>query len=208
MLDTLTRSFTDLAPAWLYIALFSCAYLENILPPVPGDTALVFAAYLVGRTQERIAGIFLAITLGSVAGFMTLYSLGRFVQADFFAAKNYRFLPAKSFESAGVWFRRWGGWVIFLNRFLSGIRSVISIVSGIYRIPPMRVLFLAVGGCGIWNLLVILAGYWLGANWGMIEQLLRQYSRIILSMCILGSSGWVIRKRFLAPREEIKSHEK
>jgi membrane protein DedA with SNARE-associated domain len=195
MLDSLTRYFTELAPVWFYVALFLCAYLESVLPPVPGDTVVVFAAYLVGRSQKRVAGVFAATTLGSVAGFMTLYWVGRLVHPDFFIRKNYRFLPARSFENAGQWFRRWGSWIILLNRFLSGIRSVISIVCGVYRLPQSQVFLLSLVGCGIWNLVLILAGYLLGANWPLIEQMLRQYSRALLGMCLLVGSAWILRKR-------------
>ncbi len=201
MLDSLTRYFTELTPAWFYLALFLCAYLENVLPPVPGDTVVVFAAYLVGRSQERVAGVFAATTLGSVAGFMTFYWIGCLVHPEFFIRKNYRFLPARSFENAGQWFRRWGYWVILLNRFLAGIRSVISIVCGVYRLPKAKVFLLSLLGCGIWNLALILAGYLLGANWPWIEQLLRQYSRVLLGMCLLAGSVWVLRKRFSNQQE-------
>jgi membrane protein DedA with SNARE-associated domain len=196
MLDSITNYFTSLSPGWFYLALFVSAYVENIFPPVPGDTVTVFAAYLAGRSKERFFGVFLATTLGSVAGFMTYYWVGLKVDPDFFARKNFRFLPASQFESAGRWFRRYGHWVILLNRFLSGVRSVISIVTGLYRVPWLRVLILCSAGCGIWNLLLIWAGYLLGANWKMIEALLSQYSRILL---IVGGTivlVFLLRKKF------------
>jgi membrane protein DedA with SNARE-associated domain len=165
MLDSITNYFMSLSAGWFYLALFVSAYVENIFPPVPGDTVTVFAAYMAGRSQERFFGIFLASTLGSVAGFMTYYWIGRQVDPDYFIRRNFRFLPASRFESAGRWFRRYGHWVILLNRFLSGVGSVISIVTGLYRIPWLRVLILCSAGCSLWNLLLIWAGYLLGSNW-------------------------------------------
>lgn len=35
-------------PLWMYMILFLGAYVENIIPPIPGDTIVVFGAYLAG----------------------------------------------------------------------------------------------------------------------------------------------------------------
>src|SRR5213083_995158 len=151
MLDAVTRYFESLSPGWLYFALFVSAYVENIAPPVPGDTVLVFAAYLVGRSQRHLLGVFISTTVGSAAGFMTYYALGRWIGQDYFLKKNFRFLPAQSIIKAGNWFRRYGYWILLANRFLSGVRSVISIVSGIYMLPWLWVLTLALLRCALWN---------------------------------------------------------
>ncbi|MBQ41251.1 MAG: DedA family protein, partial [Gemmatimonadetes bacterium] len=36
-------------PLWAYAFLLISAFLENVIPPVPGDAVVVFSAYLVGR---------------------------------------------------------------------------------------------------------------------------------------------------------------
>jgi len=200
MLDNITAYFTSLSPAWFYVALFFSAYVENICPPVPGDTVTVFAAYIVGRSQGRFAGVFIATTLGSVAGFMTYYGIGRLVHPEYFIRRNFRFLPASNFENAGKWFRRYGNWVILLNRFLSGIRSVISIVCGLYRLPWFTVLILCLIGCSVWNLLLIWAGYLLGSNWRMIDEIFTQYNRVLLGVIVLGAIAVIVRRKLFAPR--------
>ena len=82
------------------------------------------------------------------------------------------------------------------NRFLSGIRSVISIVAGIYRMSWLRVLVLCLVSCAIWNGLLIWAGYLLGSNWRAIEDILRQYSRVVAAVAVLGGVVWITRRRF------------
>ncbi len=185
MLESLTAYVANLSPGWFYFALVVSAFVENVVPPIPGDTVTVFAAYVVGRSQQRFFGVFLATTLGSTAGFMSLYTLGRLIQKEYFIRRNFRLLPASSFAAAELWFRRHGYWIVLANRFLSGIRSVISIVCGLYRLPWRRVLILSCLGCAAWNLLLIYAGYLLGANWAVIEGMLSQYNRIVLALMIL-----------------------
>jgi membrane protein DedA with SNARE-associated domain len=123
---------------------------------------------------------------------MFLYTLGRLIQRDYFIRRNFRLLPASSFAAAELWFQRHGYWIVLANRFLSGIRSVISIVCGLYRLPWQRVLILSCLGCAAWNLLLIYAGYLLGANWIVVEQVLSQYSRIVLALMILIAGLWLL----------------
>jgi membrane protein DedA with SNARE-associated domain len=85
--------------------------------------------------------------------------------------------------------------MVLANRFLSGIRSVISIVCGLYRLPWPRVLGLSLLGCAAWNLLMIYAGYLLGANWMAIERILGDYSRLMLVLAVLLVGVWALRKR-------------
>ncbi len=195
MLESITNYFISLDPAWLYVALFVCAYIENIFPPIPGDTVTVFAAYLVGRSSQNIAGILLATTAGSSAGFMTYYALGRLIHPEYFTSKNFRFLPASSIERAGKWFRRFGYWVILLNRFLSSFRAVISLVAGMYRLPWLRVFILSCISCFIWNGMLIWAGYLLGSNWPLIEHIMAQYSRALLLVVVLLVAIWFVRRK-------------
>ena len=41
MLDAITEYFASLSAGWFYVALFLSAYIENVVPPVPGDTVTV-----------------------------------------------------------------------------------------------------------------------------------------------------------------------
>jgi membrane protein DedA with SNARE-associated domain len=201
MLDSLTDFFVTLSPGWLFLALFVSSYIENIVPPIPGDTVTVFAAYLVGRSQARLAEVLLSTTAGSIAGFMTLYALGRRLGPDYFVRRNYRLLPAEKFKKTGEWFRRYGLWVVLLNRFFSGIRSIISVVTGIYRLPWPHVLALSGIGCAVWNGLLIFAGYELGSNWKAVEDVLRQYNRALLFAALGLLAFWLIRRAMLAARK-------
>jgi membrane protein DedA with SNARE-associated domain len=200
MLDAITSYVASLSPAWFYTALAISAFLENIVPPIPGDTVTVFGAYVVGRTQQGFLGVLVSTTAGSTVGFMTLYMLGRWIPRDYFVRRDFRFLPASSFQAAEKWFHRHGYWIVLANRFLSGFRSVISIVCGIYRLPWPRVLGLSILACAAWNLLLIYAGYMLGANWRAIDRILGDYSRLMLLLAVLLVGAWAFIKRRRARR--------
>ena len=201
MLDSITRYLADLDPVWLYFALFLSAYIENIFPPVPGDTVTVFAGYLLGRSNHSVWGVVASTTVGSVAGFMTYYAIGRLIHPEYFLRKNYRFLPAARIKLAEEWFRRYGFWLVLLNRFFSGVRSVLSIVTGICRLPWLRVLILSGIGCAVWNGLLIWGGYLLGVNWATVNRVFAQYNRVLIVLACLLAVFLIVRRKMNSRRD-------
>jgi len=195
MLEQLTHYFEALDPGWLYLAFGISSFLENIFPPIPGDTVIVFAAYLVGRTGKNLVEVLIATTIGSTLGFMTFFLLGRLMPLEYFLSRDFRLLPAARIRQAGDWMQRYGLWIVLANRFLSGVRSVISITAGMYRLSWPRVLLLATVSAAVWNGLLLGSGYLLGSNWILIEEILRQYSRILLLVFLALGLILLLRRR-------------
>jgi len=84
-------------PLWMYIILCAGAYVENIFPPTPGDTLVVFGAYLVGIGTLNFELVFFATTVGSLAGFITMYGLGRIFGTKFVESGKWRFFSSELF---------------------------------------------------------------------------------------------------------------
>ena len=182
----------------LYIFLFVSAIVENLFPPIPGDTITAFGAFLVGTGRLDYWLVYIATTLGSVIGFMCLFFVGRLVDREFFIAKNYRFFSAQSIIKAEQWFGKYGFYVVLANRFLPGIRSVISIVSGMSNLNAFKVFMLSLMSALVWNLIWIHAGYSLGNNWDLVREnignLMRTYNIAagIVIVCLV--AGYIIIK--------------
>ncbi|MGM0428245.1 MAG: DedA family protein [Thermodesulfobacteriota bacterium] len=153
----------------IYLALGLSAFVENIFPPIPGDTITAFGAFLVGTQRLHFWSVYLSTTMGSLAGFMCLFWIGRVLGRRFFIEQDYWFFKARDIVRAEAWFHRWGYFLILLNRFFPGIRSVISIAGGIARLHVLRVTLLALISACVWNLIWILAGYTLGNNWERVN---------------------------------------
>ena len=94
--------------ALLYLLLFISAFIENVFPPVPGDTITAFGAFLVGTGRLDYSLVYLSTTLGSVLGFVCLVLVGRYLGREFFIGRDYRHLPARRIMKAEAWFRRYG----------------------------------------------------------------------------------------------------
>ncbi|MCU0843397.1 MAG: DedA family protein [Spirochaetes bacterium] len=180
----------------LYTLLFVSAFVENVFPPIPGDTITAFGAFLVGTGRLDYLLVYAVTTLGSVCGFVCLVLIGRLLGREYFIGKDYRHLPAKRIVLAESWFRRYGYFVVLANRFLPGVRSVISLASGIARLSLPKVFALAIVSASIWNLIWIHTGYLLGDNWELVKDrmstILRNYNTAVLALMAVGVAVFII----------------
>jgi membrane protein DedA with SNARE-associated domain len=186
MLGFLENLFSHISPLMAYLVFLLSAYAENVLPPVPGDTVVVLGAYLVSTGQLDFWGVYLATTFGSEIGFLTMYLIGRRYGRSFIYNKKYgaRMFKEEHIRKVEKWFSRWGYWVIFANRFLSGTRSVISLFAGSFHLHPVPVILLSTLSALIWNALLLIAGMLLGKNWQVISDIISRYNQVFIVLFI------------------------
>jgi membrane protein DedA with SNARE-associated domain len=188
-LDRFFNLLDALPNSLLYLLLGVSAFVENIFPPIPGDTITAFGAFLVGTRRLDFMGVYLATTLGSLAGFMSLFWIGSLLGRKFFIEKDYKLFSAQNIIQAEKWFQKYGYFLILFNRFFPGIRSIISLAGGISRLGVFRVALLALISAGAWNLIWIAIGYSLGNNWETVKEkmghILFQYNMAFLILAAL-----------------------
>lgn len=183
-LDSLLAALSGVDPLWAYGLLLLSAFLENIVPPVPGDTVVVFSAYLVGRGLLNIWPVFLVTCVGGTAGFLVMYYLGYSRGRAFFAGRR----GTAKLAQAERWLSRYGVALILGNRFLSGIRSVIAIGAGLGRMPWPTVVLCSSIGMAVWNGLLLYAGFLVGESWEQVAAVLAQYNRVLVGiLCLVGA---------------------
>lgn len=175
-MDKFLEPLQRLPDLLIYFLLAFSAYVENVFPPLPGDTITAFGAFLVGTGRLGFWGVYLSTTLGSLLGFLSLFCLGGFLGRRFFFERDFRFFRAKHILNAEAWFLRFGYFLIAANRFLPGIRSAVSLAAGISRLRMVFVAPLALLSCALWNLIWILVGLNLGTHWDMVKS---QFSSIM-----------------------------
>ncbi len=188
-LDVFLEFLRTLPDTLIYLLLGVSAFLENILPPIPGDTITAFGAFLVGTGRLGFVGVYVSTTVGSVAGFMALFWVGDRLGNKFFLEKDIRFFRAEKISRAAAWFQRYGYLLILSNRFFPGIRSAISIAGGASGLKYPLAGVLALVSSSVWNLIWIFLGYSLGNNWDTVkENLVRIMTRYHLVVLIAAGS--------------------
>lgn len=166
-------------PLYAYLAILLIAWGENVVPPIPGDMVVVFAGYLVGLDRLDFVSVVLLSTLGGVAGFMTMYAIGRRVGEAVLDPHRLRWLPKHYIFKAGNWLQRYGFGVVAANRFLSGARSVISLTVGMVRMSVWKTTLMSTLSALIWTSLLTYAGFIVGDNWRVVGDYLKIYGKFM-----------------------------
>ncbi len=168
-----------LPPGLAYVMILAVAYGENIAPPVPGDVLIVFAGYLVSIGRLEVVPAAALAIVGGTLGYMTMYAVGRSIEGALMDPDRFRWIPKKRLSKALEWVGRWGYLVVAANRFLSGLRSVIALATGMAKLGPWKTLAASGLSATLWSILMIAFGYWLGENWEQVQVGLRRYSAVV-----------------------------
>ncbi len=187
-------------PTEAYLILCLSAFVENIFPPLPGDAVTIFGAYLVGRGALAVWPVVWATFVGSTAGFMTLYALGRTLGRSALQRLNWVRKSEHRIESAERLVRRYGVFVVLANRFMPWLRSVVSITLGLLRMPLWYVLPAAMVSVFVWNALLIWGGLVAGRNWEELVEIINQYNYWFGIALVVGAIFGVLGWRWLRRR--------
>ncbi len=95
-------------------------------------------------------------------------------------------------DRAEGWFDRYGSAVVLLARMVPIARSIVSIPAGVVEMPLGRFTLLSAIGSGMWNALLIGAGWFLGANWSLVSDFVGQVSYVVLIVLVAAAVLFVI----------------
>lgn len=195
MLEQTITTLNHLPNETIYFFLFAIAFIEYVFPPIPGDTAMVFGAYLAGTGKLDLLILYILTTLGSIVGFLILFFIGKYYGREFFLKKNYRFFPKESIFQIEKWFQHYGIGLIAANRLLSGARSAISLFAGISNLKVSTITLAALFSSMIWNAILLSGGYYLGENWEMVLIIIKRYNQFIILLIILSLLCYLWKKK-------------
>jgi membrane protein DedA with SNARE-associated domain len=177
--------------------------LDNLFPPLPSELVLPLAGFSASRGSLTLAEALIWTTVGSVVGAVIVYALGAALGRD-----RTRRLIAKiplidesDLDRTEEWFTRHGGKAVFFGRMVPIFRSFISLPAGIERMPMTKFLLYTTAGSAIWNTAFVLAGYFLGENWHVVEQYAGIFQWVVIGSVVL-AVGW-----FVVSRVRRKIHE-
>ena len=175
----------SLNPIWIYFVAAAIAYIENIFPPFPSDIILVAAGYLCAAGRVDFWIVLVVSTLGSAAGFVTMYKIGSWFGLKVLEAKRFKFLQLDKIHNVEAWFNKYGYLVVIVNRFLAGTRAVIAFFAGISNLSFWKTIVLAFISSLVWNAILLFAGKSLGSNWRAITPYLETYGQIVLIISVV-----------------------
>lgn len=170
--------------------------LENLFPPLPSEVILPLAGFTASQGAMNLIGAIIWATVGSVVGAIALYLIGAWLGRD----RMHRLLvkvPLVSVEDANrteAWFDKHGKKTVFFGRMIPIFRSLISIPAGVTRMPMLVFIPLTAAGSLIWNTLFILAGFYLGENWNVVEEYAGFVQNAVIAIVLIAIVVFVWRR--------------
>jgi membrane protein DedA with SNARE-associated domain len=168
--------------------------LDNVFPPVPSELVLPLAGFTASQGTFTLFGALLWTTLGSVAGAVLVYYLGRLLGQDRTRAVLAKIPLVKpdDYDKAQRWFDRHGTKAVFFGRMIPVFRSMISLPAGIERMPVWKFVLLTTAGSAVWNTLLVGAGYLLGENWQVISDYADIFQYVVLGLMVVALVAFVV----------------
>ena len=165
---------------------------------------LPLAGFFVARGELTFAGALAGSTLGSVAGALILYALGRHGGRPLILRYGRALrVKDKDLDRAESWFERHDGSIVLFARVVPLARSGVSIPAGI-ETPLGRFTLPTTVGSAAWNTLLVGAGWTLGNNWTRVSEAVGQYSNVVLVLSLVAVvvllERWAIMRRRRSPK--------
>jgi len=139
------------ASTYGYLAVLLFVFLEDFGMPVPGETVLVAASILAGIGKLDILAVLLYGFVGAVAGDNVGYLIGRYGGRKLVLKYGrYVFITEQRLHKVESFFVQYGGRVVVVARFVSGLRQLNGIIAGIGMMPWHHFLLSNIAGAALW----------------------------------------------------------
>jgi membrane protein DedA with SNARE-associated domain len=196
-LSQFLQDFSQYAPAWGLLVIFTCMAIESSFIPFPSEVVMIPAGFMAARGEltcgaplPDICLVFLSGTAGAMAGAYINYFLALKLGEPFLRKYGkYFFISPATVDRCSELFRKYGDLATFACRLLPGIRQLISIPAGLARMNLMRFSLFTAVGAGIWNIILMAAGFYFGRLAGEMS-----YGELVHrgKAIITGNYGWII----------------
>ena len=186
---------------WGYLAVGGFLFFEDFGVPLPGETMLIAASLYAGAGHLNIwlVGIvaFVAAVLGDNVGYVIGRSGGRELVLKYGKAV---FVTPDRLDRAEAFFSRHGGKVVFIARFVEGLRQLNGVIAGIVEMPWKRFVLFNMLGAATWVAFWASVGYFAGNN---VETITRYATYVAIAAGVLFAAWlfWHFRHRRRRKRE-------
>ncbi len=185
-------SLTFLIAHWGYAAIFLIVVLGNVGVPVPEETALIVAGYLVWQGRFKLPLVLAVGIVSAVAGDNMGYWLGRrYGRGVVDRLAGWGQVGSERLEAMQSVVARYGPLGVFVGRFLPGLRFLAGPLAGATGLG-FRPFFVAnVLGAALFVPYGVGLGYAIGYGLGAYVGRLRLAERLVLLGLIIGAAALV-----------------
>lgn len=196
MLADLAQWLLATVSEWGYLGIFLLMAVESSFIPFPSEIVLVPAGVLIADGKMSLYIVFLFAILGSLFGALINYYLAKLVGRRFLDRYGkYFFVSQLSLKKMDNFFENHGHISTFTGRLIPGIRQLISIPAGLSKMNLKLFLVYTGAGAGVWSVILIAVGYFIGKNQELIAIYLKEITIATVVSMILLIAGYAFYKK-------------
>jgi membrane protein DedA with SNARE-associated domain len=187
-------------PRYGYELVFLVVFLNNVGLPLPGETILLGAGFVLGRTAVPAWQPMVAGTAACFLGGICAFSLGRRLARSGLDRVRWLHLTPQRLAWPERVFKRHGAKTVFISRFIALLPpAATNLMAGMTNLTwPTFLLFNATGSAAF-TVFYILLGYFFGKKWKLLQVWLGPtMPYVILIAIVLVALGFVFRKSLSA----------
>ncbi len=153
--------------------------------PIPDETILTFAGYLISQNNLHLIPTIFSAYLGSISGISISFLIGRKFGLNFLH-KHGRFfhITDERIHKTKKWFEGYGEWLFLFGYFIPGVRHLTAIIAGSADTKYSKFAFSAYVGGLIWSVTFILIGLNVGVEWNNILEKIHNHTLLIVGIII------------------------
>jgi membrane protein DedA with SNARE-associated domain len=170
-----------------YAGVFLLMAMESMVIPIPAELVMPFAGFLVSTGRFGMFWVFVASSLGSLAGSFLSYYMGRLGGNRFIVRfGKFLLLDLEDLKKTEDWFAKKGEKTILIGRLIPVVRHLISIPAGIGCMNQRTFAIYTFIGASFWNMVLAVLGYVLGQNWAKIRHYTEPVSIAVAVLLVAG----------------------
>jgi membrane protein DedA with SNARE-associated domain len=172
-----------------YGAAFAAVMAEGMGVPTPGQTLLMAGALEAAEGRMNIALLLFLVAAAASLGNSVGYAIGRWGGRA--ALNKFKVNPQRQRHIDDL-FRRRGGLVIVLARFLDGLRQLNGIVAGVLQMPWWPFTAYNVAGAILWTCAWGLGTYFLGRDIHFIAAFFHRHARVLYLLSVIAFTVFLV----------------
>ena len=193
-----------------YWAVFVMLLICGFGVPVPEDVTLVTGGVIAGLGHADVHTMFAVGMAGVMIGDGLMITLGRLYGPRIIQLPGFRrVLTPERFEKAQGAFHKYGKWVMFVARFLPGLRTPVFFTAGMSHRVSFGTWFLMDGFAALISVPIwVYLGYFGAQNWDWMFAVLRQFQHAIFGLLLLAALwvGWRWWRRHQQLKQASQTH--
>lgn len=149
-----------------YLEIFIALGLGIIGLPLPDETLMAYAGFLVFQGKLNYFYTVLVAFMGTSCGITIGYILGKAVGNSFITRYAHKIhVSPDDIQKAKDFYNRYGKFALFMGYFIPGVRHLTAILAGISLMPYRTFSLFAYTGGLLWTITLVSVGYFLGEKW-------------------------------------------